>query len=136
MKYIKAWSTQWERGIPKTVIQAITEKPLLNACSGNVFFGDVRVDAYHPWPDVRADVRALPFKNDSFAAVFLDPPWNHGFKHNIGLMMNEAIRVAPVVYLMAPFTWGSSKATMKDVWVRWSPGVQTPVILSRYERNA
>src|SRR3970282_1368619 len=72
-RFFAAMSWSGDEGL--FITRQVREHPLLNVCAGNAMFGDLRVDAYHPWPDVKADALQLPFKADTFAAVFMDPPW-------------------------------------------------------------
>lgn len=130
-RYIEAFS--WTGTIQHFLEEVVGEKPLLNVCSGKTSWGDVTLDRYEP-SDARADWIALPFKNDSFGAVFADPPWNAGYKADASAFVNEALRIAPVVYLMAPWIYGSAKARLTNCWVRQFPGVNTPILLTRYER--
>lgn len=66
--------------------------------------------------------------------MFSDPPWFAEEKAQCAAFMQEALRIAPVVYLMAPWLYGSSTAELTRVWVRHMPGVHAPVMVSRYER--
>jgi hypothetical protein len=131
-KYIEAFS--WPHSIERFLNEIITERPLLNVCSGKSSFGDVHADKYVEC-DIKADMQSLPLKNDSFGAVFCDPPWDSSMKKQIAKGMDEFIRVAPVVYLMSPWTWGSSKATLTKAWIRWFPGIVNAIVICRYERN-
>ena len=140
-KYIEAFS--WTDTIDKFVKDIVVEKPVLNVCSGDNFFGDIQVERYHFRKDwfgingskIKADMRYLPFKNDSFGCVFSDPPWDLNTKEDMAFAVNEFIRVAPVVYLMCPWTWGSSKAVLEKAWVRWFPGVNQAVLITKYRRK-
>lgn len=131
-RYVEAFS--WTDSIDRFVRWHVTERPLLHVCSGRSSFGDVTCDLYEP-ADVNADWRELPFEDDSFGAVFADPPWNSGYKEHVRDFIREAMRVAPVAYLMAPWLYGGQRAPLSRVWVRQLPGVHTPILLSRYERN-
>lgn len=112
------------------------ERPLLHACSNTQFLGDVRLDLRRRCrPDVVGDVRALPFKDDSFGSAFADFPWTGGFRKNIAEAMREMLRVAPVAYSLAPWTWGSSLAKKSWIHVADQPGVNLPLLFIRYERN-
>jgi hypothetical protein len=84
--------------------------------------------------DVQGDWANLPFARDSFAAVFADPPWNAGYKCAVSDFVNEALRVAPIAYLMAPWVYGSRRAYLAKTWVRQFPGVNVSILLTRYER--
>jgi len=125
----------WSADEGSFIAATVTERPLLNVCAGNAFFGDLRVDAYHPWPDVRADAMALPFQDDAFAAVFMDPPWGLEAMRAMADGFHEALRVAPVLYVYAPVVWGTSRAHLTAAWLRCLPGLNHPVVLARYERN-
>jgi len=131
-RYVEAFS--WDGRIDRFLAAYVTEAPLLHVCSGHSSFGTTTVDLYEP-ADVRADWTALPFPDDSYAAVFADPPWNSGYKGDVAAFMREAMRIAPVAYLMAPWLYGGALAPLTRVWVRQMPGVHTPVLLSRYERG-
>lgn len=132
--YEDAWS--WSAPVDSFVREVVTERPLLNVCSGATDFGDTAMDKYHPGADVRGDWLNLPFAADSFGAVFSDPPWNSGYKRDTALFVQEALRVAPVVYVMAPFLYVSRKARITQTWVRHLPGIHNPVLFVRYERPA
>jgi hypothetical protein len=131
-KYIEAFS--WTSTIERFLCEIIEESPLLHVCSGKSEFGDVTVDKYTE-ADYNCDMKNLPFDNDSFGAIFCDPPWNNGMKKDVAAAMKEFIRVAPVVYLMSPLVWGSSLATLEKAWVRWFPGVNQAVLITKYRRN-
>jgi hypothetical protein len=107
-------------------------------CSGPVSdFGDIRVDRYiHPLPPgVIADWTALPFGNNSFAAVFGDPPWNMAHMKSCADFCKEALRVAPVAYVMSPWLWVKENILRSSIWVREFPGINVPILIVRYERH-
>jgi len=132
-RFFAAMSWSGDEGL--FITRQVREHPLLNVCAGNAMFGDLRVDAYHPWPDVKADALKLPFKSDSFAAVFMDPPWGLEAMRGLSLAFHDALRVAPVLYVYSPIVWGTSRAVLTAAWLRCLPGLNNPVILARYERN-
>ena len=111
----------------------VTERPLLNVCSGASAFGDTTVDLYEP-ADVRASWTDLPFADDSYGAVFADPPWNSGYKSDVAAFMREALRIAPIAYTLSPWVYGAGWARLTRVWVRVTGGVNAPILLARYER--
>lgn len=128
----------WHRHIGHFLESIITETPLLHVCSGPVSdFGDVRCDRYvvPRSPGVVADWVALPFGDDKFAAVFADPPWKIGQMKSCADFCHEALRVAPVAYVMAPWLWVHERARRSKIWVRDMPGVNIPVLIARYERK-
>lgn len=133
MVYRRAWS--WPASVERFLLETIREERLLNVCSGRTCFGTIRVDKYHPDAQVRADWLSLPFADNSFDAVFSDPPWYAAYMADCAGFVREALRIAPVLYLMAPWTYGAARAVMTDCWVRQQVGVKPPLLLSRYERR-
>jgi hypothetical protein len=130
-RYIRAFS--WTDTIQRFLDEVVTERPLLNVCSGTTPWGDVTMDLYEP-ADTNGDWEELPFADDGFAAVFADPPWNGGHKKQVAAFVREALRVAPVAYLMAPWIYGGKIAPLSDVWVRQLPGINNAIVLGRYIR--
>lgn len=52
----------------------------LNACAGKSPLGDVKIDLDPQNPTVtKADMRSLPFEDNSFDTVIQDPPWKIGY---------------------------------------------------------
>ena len=131
-RYLPAFS--WPKDIQAFLDEIIAERPLLNVCSGHTSWGDVNVDRYEP-SDTNADWQRLPFADDAFAAVFADPPWTAAYKPQVSGFVNEALRIAPVAYLMAPWIYGASHAQITSIWVRQHPGVNTAILLTRYARG-
>ncbi len=131
-RYREAFS--WTRSIDEFVRSIVTESPLLNVCAGRSPWGDVTLDLHEP-ADVQGDWTDLPFERDSFGAVFADPPWNAAHKPEVAAYMREALRVAPVAYLMAPWLYCAAWCDRTNVYFRELPGVHVPVLLTRYERS-
>jgi hypothetical protein len=131
-QYREAFS--WTRTVDEFVQWHVKERPLLNVCAGRSSWGDVTLDLHEP-ADVQGDWTALPFEDDSFGAVFADPPWDSGHKTEVAAYMREALRVAPVAYLMAPWLYCAAWAKISRVWWREFPGIHTPILLARYERS-
>ncbi len=131
-RYREAFS--WTQSVDDFIRTAVTETPLLNVCSGRTPWGDVTLDKYEK-ADVQGEWTQLPFERDSFGAVFADPPWDSGHKAEVAAYMREALRVAPVAYLMAPWLYGGGWCELTRVWYRQFPGIHAPMLLSRYERS-
>ena len=131
-RYIEAfsWSGPMELWLVETYIP---ERPVLHVCAGRSDWGDTSVDLYEP-ADIRADWCSIPVDDDSYGAVFADPPWNSGYKADAANFVKEALRIAPVAYLMSPWLYGGAAAPLTRVWVRQMPGIHAPVIVSRYVR--
>jgi len=129
----------WLKASPQERIEhTITEKPLLHACSGqDTLFGDVTIDIDPRMnPDVVANItRKIPYPDNSFAAAFADFPWTAAFKKKVANAMKELLRVAPIVYTISPWTYGSSKCTLEWVKVLWQPGVNQALLFSKYVRK-
>lgn len=130
-RYIESFT--WTETIDKFVKSIVIERPLLNVCSGISDLGDIKVDNYMP-SDVRADWCHLPFNDNEFAAVFCDPPWDASYKKDCANFCKEAQRVAPILYLMSPWIWGTSKANLVNCWIRQLPGVNNAIVISKYKR--
>jgi hypothetical protein len=64
----------------------------LHICCGKSKIGDVRIDLFEPYIDVKADAARLPFPDRSFTTTIIDPPYNGSFQWNHD-MINELIRV-------------------------------------------
>ena len=131
-RYIEAFS--WTGNIQEFLSSVVTEKPLLNVCSGRTAWGDVTMDAYEP-ALVKGGWTHLPFKAGSFGAVFADPPWDSTYKTHVSSFVREALRVAPVAYLMAPWIYGAADVELTRTWVRQHPGINQAILLTRYERK-
>lgn len=135
-RYVEAFS--WHDSIDNFVRSIIAETPLLHVCSGPVSdLGDVKVDRYvTPLSNgVIADWTSLPFAPNSFGAVFADPPWNLGYMKACSEFCVEALRIAPVAYVMSPWLWVSSGAIRSKIWVRDFPGINYPILIVRYTRT-
>src|SRR3990167_6910866 len=132
-RYVEAFT--WTPTITRFLDEIIRERPMLEVCSGPNRFGDTTIDLYE-LADVRADWTSLPIASNSYEAVFADPPWNSGYKTAVSRFVKEALRVAPVAYLMAPWIYGGKTAHLTNVCVRHFPGVNTAILITRYERGA
>lgn len=88
----------------------------LNLCCGQSPLGDVRVDAdpQHD-PDVKADMRNLPFGDATFDTVLFDPPWKMGY-YQRQTPFFEAVRVTkPDGLILMNALWvGESENTTVD----------------------
>ncbi len=65
----------------------------LHVCCGKSKLGDVRLDLYEPVVDLVGNMSRLPFANESFDTVLIDPPYNSKFQimHD---MLSELCRVS------------------------------------------
>jgi len=68
----------------------------LNVCAGKSTLGDVKVDLYPQAEGVmKADMRNLPFEDNTFDTVISDPPWKIGFYHRMKPFF-ECVRVCKI----------------------------------------
>ena len=68
----------------------------LNVCAGKSAIGDVRVDV-EPQAEgvIKADMRKLPYEDNTFDTVISDPPWKIGFYHRMKPFF-ECVRVCKI----------------------------------------
>lgn len=81
------WPSEVEEFLEKQLIS-----PTLHVCCGKSILGDVRLDLFEP-VDVKSDANRLPFDENSFKTVLIDPPYNGKFQWNHD-MLSEICRVA------------------------------------------
>jgi len=131
---------KWLKASPQNRIEyTIKERPLLHACSGqDKLFGDVTIDiGPRMTPDIVADItKSIPYPDNSFAAAFADFPWTAAFKKKVADAMKELLRVAPIVYTISPWTYGSSICELDEVYIAWQPGVNQALLFSKYIRKS
>ncbi len=127
---------KWLKATPQArTEESIPEKPLLHVCVGNHHFGDVTLDSdITVKPMILGDVRGLPFKDNSFAATYMDCPWTASWKKNVSDAMKELLRVAPIVYVLSPWIYGSHICNIDEIYVAWQPGVNQTLTFVRYGR--
>jgi len=130
MKFLKA-------NPQKRIEETIPEKPLFHACCGkHGEFGELTLDTDSCMkPMILGDVKRLPIKDNAYASAYMDCPWTASWKHNVAFAMKELLRVAPVVYVLSPWTYGSHICKITSCQVAWTPGVNQALLFCRYERN-
>jgi len=73
-KLQKCWI--WNKTVEEFIKKHI-EGYSLNVCAGKSKLGDVKVDLDPKDKSIiKADMRCLPFKDNTFDTVIEDPPWN------------------------------------------------------------
>lgn len=80
-------------------INGLLPKPTLHLCHGKSSIGDVRLDLYEESTDVRGDAARLPFKDNEFACILADPPYNGNFQWNHDVL-SEMARVAKERFIL------------------------------------
>ena len=106
--------------------------PSLHVCSGQSPLGDVKVDLeVQLGPDVRGDMLHLPFKDESFQTVLIDPPWhfaNH-LRPKLLWELRRVLRVGGQLILDCPWIPKIPRMKLDNVLVRIPPQIWTPVSL-------
>ena len=115
----------------------ITERPLLHACCNEDHFGDVNIDIRPEVnPDFVCDVtKKLPFKDNEFAAGFMDIPWVESWRWNAARAIKEMLRVCPIVYVISPWLYGARTCYPETIEVSWRPGINHPILFVKYIRR-
>lgn len=82
----------WPKDV-ESYLEALLIGQSLHVCSGKSKIGDIRLDLYEKDVNVMGDMSRLPFSNQSFDTVLIDPPYNSKLQimHN---MLAELSRVA------------------------------------------
>lgn len=118
-----------------------TPEPVLHVCAGASTLGDVTLDLYHPGADVRADAKQLPFEDESFGTVVMDPPFGVkevGERHKFIAEAGRVLGEDGILLLYAPWFPGPTWAELEDVWVRTSSRHRLPhaaILLTRLRRT-
>jgi len=82
----------WPREVEDFLCKVLIGKTL-HVCCGKSKLGSIRLDLYEEDVDVKGDMTRLPFANESFDTVLIDPPYNSKLQimHD---MLSELCRVA------------------------------------------
>lgn len=112
----------------------IPERPLLHACCNTDHFGDVNIDIRPEVnPDFVCDVtKRLPFKDNEFAAGFMDIPWVESFRWDAARAIKEMLRVCKIVYVISPWLYGAKTCYPEYIEVSWRPGINHPILFVKY----
>lgn len=92
----RMYRPEWEtpHDIRNFLSSNLFEGRVLNVCSGPSPLGDVRVDVDERHdPDVVADIHNLPFEDNAFETVYVDPPFSL-YAYPDGYWPREVWRVA------------------------------------------
>lgn len=122
-------------------LRALTESergPVLHACCGASRVGDVRLDLGGPAMNLRADATAMPFRDGTFGAVLMDPPYNIPGPLKARLV-HECLRVTRpggAFILHAPWFGALARLVLEDAAVRVDEGgrhwPRAPVMLTKW----
>lgn len=115
----------------------IKERPLLHACCNMDHFGDLNIDIRpEVKPDMVCDItRHIPLPDNSYAAAFADFPWIKSWKWQSAWAIKELLRIAPIVYTISPWLYGSKECYPEQIHVSWRPGINNPILFVKYVRR-
>lgn len=109
----------------------------LNVCAGKSSIGDVRVDLEPQVKGViKADMRNLPFGDNTFNTVISDPPWKIGFYQRMKPFF-ECVRVCKVkgrIIYNAYWIPTSKFVRLKEVWVRQDTDWSNASVISMFKK--
>ena len=131
--------TKWLVADPKNVLGGkreyqITERPLLHCCCNKDHFGTVNIDIRpETKPDFVCDVtKELPFKENEFAAAFMDCPWIEKWRWDCARAIKQMLRVAKIVYVLSPWLYGAKTCYPETIEVSWRAGINHPILFVKY----
>ena len=110
----------------------------LNVCAGKSPLGDVKIDLDPKDRSViKADMKNLPFEDETFDTVIQDPPWKIGYYDRWKPFL-ECVRVCKVggriIYNAYWIPW-SKQVELKEVVVRQDSAFANTSVISLFERT-
>lgn len=124
----------------KTVTEFIKSKLKgysLNVCAGKNPICDVNVDLDPQDPKIgQADMRNLPFPDNTFDTVISDPPWKIGFYQRMKPFF-ECVRVCKIggtIIYNAYWIPMSKFVKLKEIWVRQDTEWSNTSIISVFQK--
>lgn len=125
----------------KTVEKFIKNKIIgysLNICAGKSKLGDVKVDLDPKDKSIiKADMKNLPFEDESFDTVIQDPPWKIGYFDRWQPFF-ECVRVCKVggrIIYNAYWIPTSKLVELEEIIVRQDGAFTNTSIISIFRRN-
>ena len=120
------WAYRFRRAwaFPRDVegfLRRLLIPPSLHIACGSSRIGDVRLDLFMR-ADVKGDMFHLPFRDESFASVLIDPPWHLPYHVRPQLARELARVLRPEGRLILNAPWSLRlKGILELVEVFWSP---------------
>jgi hypothetical protein len=107
--------------VDRWIREQVEDRYTLNLCAGKSPIGDVKVDADPQQAGaIPADMRNLPFEDNSFEGTVLDPPWKMGY-YKRQKPFFEAVRVTEpggIVIMNALWVGESNQTSLKETIIR------------------
>lgn len=126
----------WNKSVEEFVASKIKGHSL-NACAGESPLGDVKIDLDpHDRSVIRADMKELPFEDETFDTVIQDPPWKIGY-YDRWKPFFECVRVCKVgglVIYNAYWIPDSKQVELKETFIRQDSSFTNTSIISVFER--
>lgn len=126
----------WNKSVEDFVKTKIKGKSL-NICAGKSKLGDVKIDLDPKDRSViKADMKKLPFKDESFDTVISDPPWKIGYFDRWQPFF-ECVRVCKIggtIIYNAYWIPTSKVVKLKEIIVRQDGAFTNTSIISIFER--
>ena len=109
----------------------------LNVCAGMSELGDKKIDLDPKDRSIiKADMKNLPFKDETFDTVFSDPPWKIGYFDRWKPFL-ECVRVCKVggqiIYNAYWIPW-SKQVELKETYIRQDKPFTNTSIISVFRR--
>lgn len=109
----------------------------LNVCAGKNPICDVNIDLDPQDPKIsQADMRNLPFSDNTFDTVISDPPWKIGFYQRMKPFF-ECVRVCKIggtIIYNAYWIPKSKFVKLKEIWVRQDTEWSNTSIISVFRK--
>jgi len=131
----KSWI--WNESVKEFVKEKIKGYSL-NICAGLSGLGDKKIDLDPKDRSIiKADMKNLPFEDETFDTVFSDPPWKIGYFDRWKPFL-ECVRVCKVggqiIYNAYWIPW-SNQVELKDTYIRQDSAFTNTSIISVFIRT-
>jgi len=135
-KYKIKQSWLWD----KDILEFVKTKSygyILNVCAGMSNIGDVKIDLDpKDLSIIKGDMKALPFKDNTFDTVIEDPPWKIGYFDRWQPFFEcvRVCRVGGIVIYNAYWIPQSKYSELKELYIRQDNAFTNTSIISIFEK--
>ena len=133
-KLVKSWV--WNESVNDFIKDKIKGYSL-NACAGKSKLGDVKIDLDPADRTViKADMKKLPFENETFDTVIQDPPWKIGY-YDRWQPFFECVRVCKIggkIIYNAYWIPDSKAVKLEEVIIRQDTAFTNTSIISVFKK--